>query len=324
MTTKTPTPPKSIEAKLSSGINVDIKPANGDDPRKFSGVATSGLPFSRWGWNTVIDLDNIQHKPKVAILHEHMQPAGSGTLSVDPDKGLLVTGTFLSNEWGQFIAQASDEGFPWEMSVHVAVGRSEELAAGATTTVNGKEVSGPLSIWRDCVVREVSFTAVGVDPNTSASALSGLLPQPSEEHVPMTPEEQQEMDALKAQVATLEQEKADLKTANEKLEAEKADAEKAAQEAEVDAELSAAGFHRNEDGKGFKGVSAATYGVLLSAKPEDAKAMIADLAPSGHAKPAVPGGLLSDSTLKDKQPGATLSGLAADAAARKNNGANYV
>ena len=85
MTTKTPTPQKNIEAKLSSGINVDIKPANGDGPRKFSGVATSGRPFSYWGWNTVIDLDNIQYKPKVAILHEHMQPAGSGELSVDPD-----------------------------------------------------------------------------------------------------------------------------------------------------------------------------------------------------------------------------------------------
>ena len=109
------------------------------------------------------------------------------------------------------------------------------------------------------------------------------------------------------------------------METEKADAEKAAQEAEVDAELSAAGFQRNEDGKGFQGVSAATYGVLLSAKPDDAKAMIADLAPSGHAhKPEVPGGLLSDPTLKDKPHGATLSGLAANAAERKNKGANYV
>ena len=141
----------------------------------------------------------------------------------------------------------------------------------------------------------------------------------------MTPEEQKEMDALKTQVATLEQEKADLETANQKLEADKAEAEKAAQEAEVDAELSAAGFQRNEDGKGFQGVSAATYGVLLSAKPDDAKAMIADLAPGSHGrKPEVPGGLLSDSTLKDKPHEAALSGLAANAAARKNNGANYV
>ena len=109
------------------------------------------------------------------------------------------------------------------------------------------------------------------------------------------------------------------------METEKADAEKAAQEAEVDAELSAAGFQRNEDGKGFQGVSAATYGVLLSAKPDDAKAMIADLAPGGHShKPAVPGGLLSDPTLKDKPHGVALSGLAANAAERKNNGANYV
>lgn len=73
-----PHPQKNIEAKLSSGINVDINPVNADGPRKFSGVATSGLPFSLWGWNTVIDLDNIQHKPKVAILHEHKQPVWPG------------------------------------------------------------------------------------------------------------------------------------------------------------------------------------------------------------------------------------------------------
>ena len=324
MKTKTPTP-NIFEAKLSSGVNVDFKSATASTQREFSGVANSGLPFSHFGTLTVIDFDNIQFKPVVAILHEHEHRAGMGTLSVDNEKGLLVAGKLLSSEWGQSVANDSDEGFPWEMSVYVIVSSFEELQAGAKATINGNEVSGPLMIWRNCTVREVSFTAVGVDPNTSAKALSGLLPQfsNSEEQQTMTPEEQAQFDDLKKEVADLKKANADLQTANDALTTEKEEAQKAAQEAEVDAQLSAAGFKRSEDGKGFAGVSGATYGALLSAKPADAKAMIADLQPH-TSKPAVPGILLSDQTLHNQPAGTALSGLEADALARKNTGASYV
>lgn len=322
MKTKTPTPP--FEAKLSSGVNVDFKPVVANTPRKFSGTANSGLPFLYWGETTVVDFENIKFKPQTAILYEHEKPAGVGVLQVSTE-GLLATGNLLSSEYGQRIAADSDEGFPWEMSVYVIAGRHEELQAGIKATVNGHEITGPLVIWRDCTVREVSFTAVGVDPNTNATALSGLLPQSQTEHETMTPEEKAEFDALKAEVQTLKQDKADLEAANKTLEAEKAEAEAVAKEAEVDAQLSDAGFKRGEDGKGFQGVSAVTYRALLSASLNDAKAMIADLQPGNRKAPAPP------SLLSDTQPpsasngGEQLSGLAASAAARnQTNGANYV
>lgn len=323
MKTKTPTP-QIFEAKLSSGVNVDFKTVSATEPREFSGTANSGLPFSYYGSMSVIDFENIQFKPVVAILHEHTERAGVGSLKVDSEKGLLVSGHLLSNKWGQEVAKDSDEGFPWEMSVYAVVSRYEELLAGAKSVVNGNEVTGPLMIWRDCTIREVSFTAIGVDHNTSAKALSGLLPQSLQEYEPMTPEEQTAMDDLKKEVADLKKANADLQTANDALAAEKVEAQKAAQEAEVDAQLSAAGFKRNDDGKGFAGVSSATYGALLSAKADDAKAMIADLKP-GTSKPAVPDALLSDQTLLNQpSAGAQLSGLEADAKARAAKGASYV
>lgn len=75
---------------------------------------------------------------------------------------------------------------------------------------------------------------------------------------------------LEAKISTLENEKSELQKANETLEGEK-------RAADVDAQLAAAGYLRSEDGKSWRGLSAATHAVLLAAKPEDAKAMIADL-----------------------------------------------
>lgn len=141
----------------------------------------------------------------------------------------------------------------------------------------------------------------------------------------MTQEEQEAFNQLKADVEALKQANTDAEAKVKTLEAEKAEAEKAAQEASVDAQLSAAGFKRAEDGKGFNGVSQATYGALLSAKADDAKAMIADLKPS-DAKPNIPHALLHD-LHQPPQPtpqDGKLSGLAADAAARHNKGAKYV
>lgn len=323
MNTKTPTPPSpKLGAKLSSGINVDFQSAKADELRKFSGIGNSGRPFNYFGNAVVIDFDNITFKFTTAILHEHVHPAGAAQITID-EQGLRVSGHLLSNEHGSAIAKDSDEGFPWEMSVYVIAGRMEQVKAGSKLAVNGHQVVGPVEVWRDCVVREVSFTAVGVDANTSAKALSDLN-QPKKDEA-MTQEEQEAFNQLKADVEALKKANTDAEAKVKTLEAEKAEAEKAAQEASVDVQLSAAGFKRTEDGKGFAGVSQATYGALLSAKADDAKAMIADLKPS-EAKPNIPHALLHD-LHQPPQPtpqDGKLSGLAADAAARHNKGANYV
>lgn len=283
MNTKTP-----LEIKLSAALPVALA-GRADEVRTFKGTANSGKPFGYGGTQTVVDFEGLWHKASVPVLLEHspVKMAGVCRLSVTAD-GLIAEGSLLSNEFGTQIAEAADQGFPWEMSVYVQAESFEMLEAGASLTVNGGEVHGPAVVMRRCTVREVSFTAVGVDSETEAVVLSDGSPLPDIFKQPvelsMTPEEKKAFDDLKAEVDTLKAEKAEVE---KKLK----EAEAAAKKSQVKAKLSAAGFKEGEDGK-FQGLSEATLAVLLSADPEAATAMIADLKPKAAAD--LPKVLLSD------------------------------
>ena len=276
MNTKTP-----LEIKLSAALPVALA-GRADEVRTFKGTANSGKPFGYGGMQAVVDFEGLRHKASVPVLLEHspVKMAGVCRLSVTAD-GLIAEGSLLSNEFGTQIAEAADQGFPWEMSVYIQAESYEELAAGASLTVNGGEVHGPAVVMRRCTVREVSFTAVGVDSETEAVVLSDGSPLPDIFKQPvelsMTPEEKKAFDDLKAEKAEVEQ----------KLKAAEAENRKI----QVKAKLSAAGFKEGEDGK-FEGLSEATLTVLLSADPEAAAAMIADLKPKAAAD--LPKVLLSD------------------------------
>lgn len=283
MNTKTP-----LEIKLSAALPVALA-GRADEVRTFKGTANSGKPFGYGGRQTVVDLEGLRHKASVPVLLEHspVKMAGVCRLSVTAD-GLIAEGSLLSNEFGTQIAEAADQGFPWEMSVYAQAESYEELSAGAVLSVNGNEVTGPAVILRRCTVREVSFTAVGVDSETEAVVLSDGSPLPDIFKQPvelsMTPEEKKAFDDLKAEKAEVEQ----------KLEAAEAENRKI----QVKAKLSAAGFKEGEDGK-FQGLSEATLAVLLSADPEAATAMIADLKPKAAAD--LPKVLLSDTHTPEQE-----------------------
>ena len=66
------------------------------------------------------------------------------------------------------VAKLSDEGFPWQMSVHIDPERVEKLSKNKTTFVNGQKVTGPANIFRNSKIREVSFTPTGMDDRTHA------------------------------------------------------------------------------------------------------------------------------------------------------------
>lgn len=118
--------------------------------------------------------------------------------------------------------------------------------------------------------------------------------------------------ALEDKLKASEEKNAELQTQISELQSAKS-------KSDTDAQLSAAGFKKDEDGK-FAGISAATYEMLLSAKPEQATAMIADLTPKDAGKPDVPAVLLSDQGAQAAagQAGAQLSAnpLVADAQGR--------
>nr|DAT42762.1 MAG TPA: prohead serine protease [Caudoviricetes sp.] len=265
--------------KLASDIGgVNFQASNtGGKLRTFSGIANSGKPFGYGAVQMVLDFAGIAIKPKTAVLLEHNPHKGAGvaTLSVDAISGCLnANGVLVDNEFGRYIAELSDNHFPWEMSVHVDAKRYEEIPAGEKLSVNGHEITGPMVVMRDCAIREVSFTPVGVDGATSAVVLSNgaavsfqySQSQPTQTEQPsmtMSAEEQAAFDALKAELAELKAENAQLKKQQKKDKAK--------------AKLSAAGFKRNDKGE-FDGVSAPMLSAILSASDEDADAMIADLA----------------------------------------------
>lgn len=158
----------------------------GKKKRTFSGVAYSGEVITdHWYWTRVIfDLDSMQIKGRIPALLEHSsrQRAGAiNTHTISHQEGLVVHGDLMSNEFGTQVAQDSDDGFPWQMSVRIEPAKTEEVAADQTVIVNGKTLQGPITIFRGGRIREVSFCALGADENTMAVAASHNPNQPTKD-----------------------------------------------------------------------------------------------------------------------------------------------
>ena len=151
--------------------------AEGKKKRTFSGIAYSGEPIvDHWYWERIIfDLDSLQIKGRIPALLEHRTSQRAGAInshSVSHEKGLEISGDLLTNEFGTQVAQDSDDGFPWQMSVRIEPSKTEEIAADQSVFVNGKNYQGPITVFRGGRIREVSFCALGADDNTSAVAAS--------------------------------------------------------------------------------------------------------------------------------------------------------
>jgi hypothetical protein len=143
--------------------------------RLFEGVAYSGNALNHWFWDRVVfDLASTSFAPKIPALIDHDRSRRAGVASLSIDGGRLVaSGSLLSNGHGSEVATDADEGFPWQMSVHIEPGSIEKFEAGQDVTVNDQQLTGPIHIFRNNQIREVSFTPTGVDGDTSARVMSG-------------------------------------------------------------------------------------------------------------------------------------------------------
>lgn len=230
-----------------------------DKKRIFKGIAHSGKPFKLNGKTTIIDLATLSFKAQIPALIEHdpLRRAGSARVALG-DEGLEIEGVLLSNSHGQEIAQDADEGFPWQLSVHVMPKQIKSISKSQQIEINGKKFQGPMDVFYGADVREVSFTPVGVDGNTYAAVLSDFKNEEQNMDQEMSLEE-----AL-AKIAELEKKLND-------LEVEKATLEEARNIQALDAELSLIGLDKNKD------LSKSMYSVLLSAQKAERAEMLNDL-----------------------------------------------
>lgn len=191
-------------------LNVD-QAEDGKKKRTFSGVAYSGEVITdHWYWDRIIfDLDSMQIKGRIPALLDHSTRQRAGAInshSIDHQNGLTVSGDLMSNEFGAQVAQDSDDGFPWQMSVRIEPSAVEEIQAGASVTVNGKVHQGPITVFRGGRIREVSFCALGADDNTNAVAASHSpknFNQPEDTDVTELEKAQAKITELEGQVNTL-------------------------------------------------------------------------------------------------------------------------
>ncbi len=182
MTNKTEQLPS--RASLVSGVALNLATGGGDfaEPaakkRDFEGLAYTGARFSfgPFGDQGVVELEGLEiPESGVAALQQHDFAMFAGKVTgFEKDGGeLKVKGFLFSDEDGQRIANKSDEGAEWQMSIGFDIDLSSAVFLGeeASMKVNGQDEEGPLYVLQKTKLAEISFVPLGADPNTSALAL---------------------------------------------------------------------------------------------------------------------------------------------------------
>ncbi|WP_176371150.1 phage protease [Crenothrix polyspora] len=212
--------------------------------RELTGIAYSGDVVTDHGyWNRlVIDLATLTVDTPIPLLQGHCHDDTIGLVTtVSTHTGQLSINARLFadvDDDAAEIAAKADKGFPWQLSVGIWPKSIEEVNPGESITVNNRTFTGPVVVFRNGRVREISVVAIGADHQTSATVLTAgfdtEIPFITHEN-PMTTEE------LKAKVDALSAELTAEKTKNVELSAKANPANfvALAKFSEVQAELSA-------------------------------------------------------------------------------------
>ena len=177
-----------------TAVNVPIS-VNEDGEKKrrtFDAEVYSGGRIDNhyyWGRSGVlIDLQGLQLKSKIGLVEEHFGGKRVGVAtSYEVNTKFSAKGHFLSNPKAKEIVQDIDEEYPFQMSWWADPESIEEIAPGKTVFVNGQEFTGPIHIFRNVRVHEITICGVGADTQTSVQAFSGKTnpsePQPEDTDV---------------------------------------------------------------------------------------------------------------------------------------------
>lgn len=170
-------PPKTNDGREKLTFDAPVKLLKGSDAELsgFEIMAYTGAEIDRWWGRLVIDLSGIRAEQKMPIFRHHIptEIVGWSTESRTSDGGFAVRGVFsASTEASEETRALAAEGFPWQASIGVWPLRVHTLADGQTREVNGREVAGPMEIWLESEVKEVSFVPLGADANTKVTVFN--------------------------------------------------------------------------------------------------------------------------------------------------------
>jgi len=144
--------------------------------RNFRGVAYGGgIVTDHPLYDRVaFDLSSTRLSTPAPALYVHRaDPVGIIRHADVTHSGVTISGELFSDidEQARDIATKADRGMPWQLSVGIFPGRVDEIGAGVALTLNGRPAVGPLTVFRDNRIREVSFVPLGADHTTAAEVL---------------------------------------------------------------------------------------------------------------------------------------------------------
>jgi hypothetical protein len=144
--------------------------AGAGNVRAFNGTAYGGgIITDHPVWDAVaFDLASTKAPPSLAVLFDHRIPIGVGKAKIDRE--ITIAGELFADvdPQAKSVAEFADRGMPWQMSVYIKPGRIDQVKAGTSINLNGRRMAGPLAVFRDARLREISFVALGADHTTSA------------------------------------------------------------------------------------------------------------------------------------------------------------
>jgi phage major head subunit gpT-like protein len=151
-----------------------IKAAAGDAAPTFELVAYNGGPLALDNYDlpVVIDLAGLEVAPSVVANWNHDPDKVVGHVVATENDGNSVTMRGALSHAGEsrdIIVASAKSGFPYQASVEVRPDDLEQVRAGETVTVNGKEVEGPAIIARTGYLYGIAFVPRGADESTSVS-----------------------------------------------------------------------------------------------------------------------------------------------------------
>lgn len=136
-------------------------------------LARSPEPLDHWYWGLCVhDLDGMQkHKEKLALdyVHDDEQILGYLDTFEHRDGGLWADGKLLlTSERAKQIYSDHQNGVPYEASIAFGMDGlvTEFVHANATAVVNGREMAGPLLVFRQWNLRGVAICPHGYDKHT--------------------------------------------------------------------------------------------------------------------------------------------------------------
>jgi len=148
-----------------------------EDPKSFMITAYTGRSIKIWSGKIIFDVSGMKAKAKFPVLREHARDriVGLGTKTWKDESHLFMRGDFAKDSQDAIeVKSLAMQGFPWQASVGIWPEKIKVLdSEKETALVNGQKVEGPIEIWTQSRVGEVSFVALGADDETAAVVLSG-------------------------------------------------------------------------------------------------------------------------------------------------------